>query len=525
MPEWLARQSPVLAAGLIVLFVGFIDDTRGVSPRLKLIGQGVAVVVLYLGGVRIQSIDLLGLGLDLSRPSIVVALPFYQSPLSVPGFLVTLVWFLGCMNVWNLIDGMDGLASGVGLMAAGTLTLVAIKLENVGVAITASALAGALAGFLLYNWHPACIFLGDSGSLLIGLLIGVIGVQGSFKGPSAISILFPILAMGLPISDTALAIFRRWVRNLPMSAADRRHVHHLLIGLGLNPRQAALLLYCFSGFLCGAVLLGVALRNEQLALLLGVAGCSAFLLILTSRLNELASLRGDLRARMARGRQERLAAKIAWEAIQRIELAHSVEDVCTLLDGAGRELGCHSLTITCIRDGLPVFGNPEMKLLSATFGPPVSGPTAVFRLPLGDDLMLSVVSQQSDGSPLAADIAFRFVQRLALATAERLEWLLAFPADGGDADKSVEAEGVAALERGEAGGPGGARPGRRVGGNARAGVGEPYPVVWDARAGLADLVPPHLRPPAPRRGRCVFGRRLTPCTRPGLCPGQEPNDP
>ena len=201
-------------------------------------------------------------------------------------------WFLGCMNVWNLIDGMDGLASGVGLLVSGTLTLVAIHNQNVGVAIMAAALAGSLAGFLLYNWHPACIFLGDSGSLLIGLLIGVIGVQGSLKGPSAISILFPILAMGLPISDTAMAIFRRWVRNLPLSSADRRHVHHLLIGLGLNPRQAALLLYCFSGFLCGVVLLGVALRNELLALVLGLSGCLAFLLILTSRLDELANLRG-----------------------------------------------------------------------------------------------------------------------------------------------------------------------------------------------------------------------------------------
>src|SRR5262249_36904478 len=235
---------------------------------------------------------------------------------------------------------MDGLASGVGLLVSGTLTLVAIHNENIGVAITAASLAGSLAGFLLYNWHPACIFLGDSGSLLIGLLIGVIGVQGSFKGPSAISILFPILAMGLPISDTALAIFRRWVRNLPMSAADRRHVHHLLIGLGLNPRQAALLLYCFSGFLCGAVLLGVALKNEQLALIMGIAGCLAFLLVLTSRLNELSSLRGDLRARMARGRQERYAAKLAWEAIQRIELSHDPEGVCAILEAATRELGC-----------------------------------------------------------------------------------------------------------------------------------------------------------------------------------------
>ena len=170
------------------------------------------------------------------------------------------------MNIWNLIDGMDGLASGVGLLVSGTLTLVAIHNENFEVAVLAVALAGSLAGFLLYNWHPACIFLGDSGSMLIGLLIGVIGVQGSMEGPSAISILFPILAMGLPISDTAMAIFRRWVRNLPLSAADRRHVHHLLIGLGLNPRQAALMLYCFSGFLCGAVMLGVALRNEYLTL-------------------------------------------------------------------------------------------------------------------------------------------------------------------------------------------------------------------------------------------------------------------
>jgi UDP-GlcNAc:undecaprenyl-phosphate GlcNAc-1-phosphate transferase len=164
----------------------------------------------------------------------------------LPGLAVTLLWFLGCMNVWNLIDGMDGLASGVGLMVTGTLMYVAIDRGNYGAALLAAALAGSLAGFLLYNWHPACIFLGDSGSLLIGLLIGVIGVQGSMKGSATISILFPILAMGLPISDTAMAIFRRWLRNLPLSSADRRHIHHLLIGLGLNPRQAALLLYGFT---------------------------------------------------------------------------------------------------------------------------------------------------------------------------------------------------------------------------------------------------------------------------------------
>ena len=260
--------------------------------------------------------------------------------------MVTLFWFLGCMNVWNLIDGMDGLASGVGLLVSGTLTLVAIHNENFQVAVLAVALAGSLAGFLLYNWHPACIFLGDSGSLLIGLLIGVIGVEGSMEGPSAISILFPILAMGLPISDTAMAIFRRWVRNLPLSAADRRHVHHLLIGLGLNPRQAALLLYCFSGFLCGAVMLGVALRNEYLTLVLGISGCLVFLLVVTSRRDELANLRDDLQDRLTRGRQERQAAKLAWEAIQRIELATTGASAYEIVDQTARSLGCELVEIS-----------------------------------------------------------------------------------------------------------------------------------------------------------------------------------
>ncbi|WP_406700369.1 MraY family glycosyltransferase [Singulisphaera sp. Ch08] len=258
--EWWACQWSVFLAGLIVLMVGFVDDTRSIAPRMKLAGQAFAVIILFIGGVRIQRFDILGMAIDLDGPVIDLSMMGIPLAVSIPSLLVTMFWFLACMNIWNLIDGMDGLASGVGLLVSGTLTLVAIHNQNVGVAIMAAALAGSLAGFLLYNWHPACIFLGDSGSLLIGLLIGIIGVQGSLKGPSTISILFPILAMGLPISDTAMAIFRRWVRNLPLSSADRRHVHHLLIGLGLNPRQAALLLYCFSGFLCGVVLLGSASR-------------------------------------------------------------------------------------------------------------------------------------------------------------------------------------------------------------------------------------------------------------------------
>ena len=347
--------------------------------------------------------------------------------------MVTMLWFLGCMNVWNLIDGMDGLASGVGLLVSGTLTLVAVHNQNVGVAILAAALAGSLAGFLLYNWHPACIFLGDSGSLMIGLLIGVIGVEGSLKGPSTISILFPLLAMGLPITDTAMAIFRRWVRNLPFSSADRRHIHHLLIGLGLDPRQAALLLYCFSGFLCGVVLLGVALRSEFLALALGLSGSLAFLLILTSRRDELASLRSDLQERLVRGRQERFAAKVTWEAIQRIELCEQPSAIRTVLEDTSRTLGCDVLCVSGPRDGQSDPGGEDDRSPVAALTATVSGRTATFRLSSGQDFSLIVSLHQASESSLPADIAFRFLQRLSIATVERLGRILAGEHAGGAA--------------------------------------------------------------------------------------------
>jgi len=430
---WWPRQWPVLSAALIVLMVGFVDDTRTIGPRAKLLGQVLAVIVLYLGGVRIQEFEVLGLAIELGHPSVTVSLLGHPIDVALPGLFITMFWFLGCMNIWNLIDGMDGLASGVGLLVSATLTLVAIHYQNVGVAILASALAGSLAGFLLYNWHPACIFLGDSGSLLIGLLIGIIGAQGSLKGPSAISILFPILAMGLPISDTAMAIFRRWVRDLPLSSADRRHIHHLLLSLGLNPRQAALLLYCFSGFLCGEVLLGVAFRNEVLALILGISSCLAFLLILTSRRDELSSLWGDFRDRMARGRQKRCAAQVTWEAIQRMELCDRMSAVCQILEETSHTLGCTVGSITCVRDGRPVALGEGEHARDFEVETPVSDPSAIFRLSSGQDLMLTVSLHQGSESTVATDIAFRFFQRLAAATAERLEQLLAAESRTGEA--------------------------------------------------------------------------------------------
>ena len=232
------------------------------------------------------------------------------------------------------------------------------------------------------------------------------------EGPSAISILFPILAMGLPISDTAMAIFRRWVRNLPLSAADRRHVHHLLIGLGLNPRQAALMLYCFSGFLCGAVMLGVALRNEYLTLVLGISGCLVFLLVVTSRRDELANLRDDLQDRLTRRRQERQAAKLAWEAIQRIELCATARAAYEIVDQTAQALGCELVQIACGRDESPVTSpshDPAKAAVLSELGVGAVGDLPTLRWP--GPLDHGEPGPAGERSP-AADIVFRYLQRL-----------------------------------------------------------------------------------------------------------------
>ncbi len=425
--EWQSTRWAVLVAGLIVLVVGAIDDTKGMQPRLKLLGQATAVLALYAGGIRIDRMAILGYSLELTQPGLAFEMLGRHIEFGLPSLMITMLWFLGCMNIWNLIDGMDGLASGVGLLVTGTLMLIAIHQDNLGAALLAAALAGGLAGFLLYNWHPACIFLGDSGSLLIGMLIGLIGVQYSMKKTSTVSLLFPLLAMGLPITDTAMAIFRRWVRNLPLSAADRRHVHHLLISAGLGPRHAAALLYCFTAGLCGVVLLGVVYEQEALAMLVGISGCLAFLLILTSRRDELTMLRSDFSARISRQKQERHASRLTWEAIQRIELCETPAQIWEILRGTTRDLGCDALQVQCFRAGRVVFrGVDDESTLEPSPSMPgsVSGPTATFRLSSGQDLMLVVELHQASGATPAADIAFRFLQRLSLATAERLERLL-----------------------------------------------------------------------------------------------------
>jgi UDP-GlcNAc:undecaprenyl-phosphate GlcNAc-1-phosphate transferase len=184
------------------------------------------------------------------------------------------------------------------------------------------------------------------------------------------------------------------------------------------------MLYCFSGFLCGAVLLGVALRSEFLALIMGIFGCLAFLVVLTSRRDELTNLRGDFQDRLLRGRQERQAAKLTWEAIQRIELCETGLAAFRIVEHTAQQLGCDRIQISCISPDLSSgpAAKGEIQMLTASDNN-LSGSGVVFRLSSGEACWITVQIELGREPELATDIVFRYIQRLSQALAGRLDWL------------------------------------------------------------------------------------------------------
>jgi UDP-GlcNAc:undecaprenyl-phosphate GlcNAc-1-phosphate transferase len=221
----------VLIGGGLLLATGLIDDLRGISAPMKLLIQLIAAVLAYQFGFRIEV---------LSLGSAEFALGWLSLPL-------TLLWVVGVTNAFNLIDGLDGLATGVALVALATITFAAVHLGNYEVAIVCAALVGALLGFLRYNFNPARIFLGDSGSLFVGFLLAVLSVHGSLKTATAVLMVVPLCALAIPLLDTALAIFRRWLRGVPLFGPDTRHIHHRLLASGWSHRRAVATLYLAAG--------------------------------------------------------------------------------------------------------------------------------------------------------------------------------------------------------------------------------------------------------------------------------------
>src|ERR1035437_9525049 len=200
-----------LAGGVAICALGLFDDIRGSGAAVKFLVQFAIAGMLYYVGFRIDALSLPFLGaVDLG-------------PLSL---LFTLLWIVGVINAMNLIDGLDGLAAGVGLFGVLTAFVLAATRGDPIMMLFMASLGGALVGFLFYNFNPASIFMGDTGSMFIGYVLAVGAVQTNQKSSAVVAILVPIVALGLPIADTMLAMLRRAIHHRPMFGADRAHIHH-----------------------------------------------------------------------------------------------------------------------------------------------------------------------------------------------------------------------------------------------------------------------------------------------------------
>ncbi len=223
----------------IIVIVGALDDRFDLSPKFKLLGQLLAAIAVVASGIQIEFINLPFDGL----------LEFGW--LSIP---ITIIWIVGISNAVNLIDGLDGLSAGVSGIATAAIFVMALFMGNELVAILSIALLGSILGFLFFNFHPAKIFMGDAGALFLGFNLAVFSMLG-FKQVAIVSFLIPIIILGVPIADTFFAIVRRVVNKKPISAADKNHLHHRLIQMGLSHRQTVLVIYGISALFAISALL------------------------------------------------------------------------------------------------------------------------------------------------------------------------------------------------------------------------------------------------------------------------------
>ena len=251
----------VLLGAAIIVALGIFDDVLALGAKLKFVVQIVAAAIpVCIGDLQI------GLFTNLNPLS---DTPFvHLGILAVP---VTIIWIVGITNAVNLIDGLDGLAVGVSYIAAITMLAVALLTGNMPIAITMAALAGACIGFMPYNLNPAKIFMGDTGSTFLGYMLATVSIMGLFKFYAVISFAVPFLILGLPIFDTANAIIRRVAAGRSPMSPDRGHVHHKLIDMGFNQKQAVAILYAISATLgLTAVVLTSSGEVKAIVLLLAV---------------------------------------------------------------------------------------------------------------------------------------------------------------------------------------------------------------------------------------------------------------
>jgi UDP-GlcNAc:undecaprenyl-phosphate GlcNAc-1-phosphate transferase len=247
----------ILVPSSLIFLLGVYDDVYGAGPYLKFSVQAIGAGMLFYGGLRIVNIP--------------VAFGSHTLPWFL-GLPLTVLWVLAITNAFNLIDGLDGLAAGSALFSTLVAFVVALLNGPTLVTVMTIALAGAILGFLRYNFNPATIFLGDSGSLFIGFLLSALALEGAQKAPTIVAVAIPVVSFGLPILETSLSVVRRLISGRPVFTADREHIHHKLLQHGMSHRQVVILLYGVSAAFAMLSLFLLWPTGSSLGLVLAVLG-------------------------------------------------------------------------------------------------------------------------------------------------------------------------------------------------------------------------------------------------------------
>jgi UDP-GlcNAc:undecaprenyl-phosphate/decaprenyl-phosphate GlcNAc-1-phosphate transferase len=328
----------LLGAATLIFILGLIDDMHPLSAYWKFGVQTVAAVCLYASGLEVQRVALI--------PHESVFHWMYSLPLTV-------FWVLLITNAFNLIDGLDGLAAGSALFSTFVLFILSLAMPNNLVAFFTVALAGATLGFLRFNFHPATIFLGDSGSLFIGFLLAALALAGSQKAPTIVAVTIPLISLGFPILDVTLAVARRFLSGKPLFGADKQHIHHKLLKRGLSQRDTVLILYAVTASF-GFLSLLLLQSRRTVALVLALVGVGVLLGVQQLRYQEFAEMVSALQ-RFGRRRQILANHVAVRHAAERLLAACEMETICAILRDTLEPIGFDAISLeTETREPLPI---------------------------------------------------------------------------------------------------------------------------------------------------------------------------
>jgi UDP-GlcNAc:undecaprenyl-phosphate GlcNAc-1-phosphate transferase len=412
-----SKLEALIGAGALIFFVGLWDDLRGVTVAQKFAAEiAAAAVLFFVGGFKILKLPLL---FGSHHFSIAVA------------FLLTASWIILVTNAFNLIDGLDGLASGSALFSLAVLFVASLQTLHYSVSYLAIILVGATLGFLRYNFSPASIFLGDSGALLLGFMVSALALVGAEK--SVVAVVIPLVSFALPLLDTTIAVLRRFLSGRPLFSPDREHIHHKLLEKGLSQRGTAVVLYCVSAVF-GLISLSLLHPTGSSVAISGLV-CALMLAIGIHRLGYYEFAELGLAARRILAEKRTIARNVALRhAVDDLGRASTMAGICRALSDACACSAFERLQVTVESEqpltaegALAYLGGPGgISLVCTPTGPLATGvaasndaqPSWTLTFPLGNAAVRRATLTAYSSGELTGEVALLTTEfRSALATA------------------------------------------------------------------------------------------------------------